>query len=105
METCHCRVTIADTGSKAVQFIRQGQPYDLILMDIDLPDLTGIEVTTVIRHAHGLLEIPIIAVTAHNDTLKQTCLKAGMNDFITKPITQLQLENLLRQWVDNKTGF
>jgi signal transduction histidine kinase/AmiR/NasT family two-component response regulator len=68
-------------------------PYDLILMDMQMPEMDGIEATRAIRARGGLLAtVPIIAVTANafDDDVK-SCLDAGMNDFISKPIVREQL--------------
>ncbi len=80
-------VDFANNGLTALdKFARN--PYDLILMDINMPHLDGIETTKTIRKSDHLKNnIPILAITS--DILKgqkQRCLDAGMNDFISKPI-------------------
>lgn len=77
------------------------QHYDLILMDIQMPEMNGIEATLAIR-AHEKkvgTHIPIIAVTAfamEND--KRNCFDAGMDDFLTKPYKPFELENKIKRF-------
>jgi CheY-like chemotaxis protein len=79
-----------------------GTPYDLVLMDCQLPDLDGYEATRLIRWpATQVLnhQIPIVAMTAHamaGD--RERCLAAGMNDYLAKPIAQAALERAIERW-------
>ena len=81
------------------------QPYDLVLMDIQMPEMDGIEATRAIRSGKtGALnpKIPIIAMTAHamkGD--RELCLEAGMNDYISKPILPQILEETIEKWLGN----
>lgn len=87
-----CSVTKADNGKMAVEIARN-EPFDIILMDIQMPEMDGIEATKVLREE---LEIrtPIIALTANAfKTEIDNCINAGMNDYITKPFIE---ENLLK---------
>ncbi|AHE65858.1 ATP-binding protein [Legionella oakridgensis] len=80
---------IAETGKKAVELWKQNH-YDLIFMDIGLPDLDGYEVTHLIRvqELTSNTHVPIIALTAHaGDENKKRCIDAGMNAVLTKPLT------------------
>lgn len=81
-------------GEDAVELIRQGSHYDVILMDIRMPKMDGLEASQLIR---GLgYDKPIIAVTANAfDEDKQACLKVGMNNFLTKPIEIEKLKEVL----------
>ena len=94
-------VDIAEHGAEALAMM--GKHYDLILMDIQMPVMDGIETTKRIRanvKQANASELPIIALTAH--ALKsdhERCLKAGMNDFITKPILPEILEKILQKWL------
>lgn len=80
-------VEVADNGLLAVEtYTGNPEHYDLILMDIQMPEMDGLEATRRIR-AHGFSDIPIIAMTANamkGD--REKCLEAGMNDYISKPI-------------------
>lgn len=87
------RVTVAVNGKEAVDMATQ-QPFDAILMDLHMPELSGIEATRILRQQGNL--IPIIALTA--DALfdsKNECIASGMNAFITKPFNPDELKQLL----------
>lgn len=78
-------VTIANNGEEAIQHIQQNNPYDLIIMDLQMPKMDGYATTWYIRH-HLRLTTPIIAMTATAMKDEQwQCLHAGMNDYMTKP--------------------
>lgn len=78
-------VIVAGTGQEAIRQIRQ-QPCDLVLMDLDLPDIDGYETTRVIRADEHIPHCPIIALTAHAiGGEEEKCLAAGMNDYLAKP--------------------
>ncbi|MBT3220311.1 MAG: response regulator [Proteobacteria bacterium] len=88
-----CRVDVAGHGKEAVEMAEK-LPYDLILMDCQMPVMDGLEATAVIRRKN--LEVPIIALTAaamHGD--RDRCLAAGMNDYLTKPVDADQLLQVL----------
>ena len=77
---------VADNGQKAVDMVAVN-PYQLILMDMHMPVMDGIEATRIIRQLPHRQWVPILAMTA-NAFLedKMRCLEAGMNDFVTKPV-------------------
>ena len=76
--------------------------YDLILMDIQMPEMDGLEVTRRIR-AQGIKNLPIVAMTAHAmERDREESLNAGMNDHLTKPINPLSLEEILIKWIPVK---
>jgi len=94
------RVEVALNGKEAIE-IYTGDPgkYDLIFMDINMPDMDGIEATMQLRK-NGFTGVPIIAMTA--DVLKEDrdrCIEAGMNDFIPKPIKREIVFEKVNQWV------
>ncbi len=95
------RVTFAEDGAAAVR-AAQAQPFDLVLMDLHMPELDGIGATRAIRAMAGpMARVPIVALTA--DVFPETrarCLEAGMNDFLTKPIGLSELTQLLARHVD-----
>ena len=97
-------VTVADNGLKVVDTIRRqdgANRYDLILMDVQMPILGGLEATSVIRklERESQTHIPIIAMTANamvGD--RDECLEAGMDDYLAKPVKIDELRAVLRKW-------
>ena len=92
-------VTVADNGAAAVALVASpGSGYDLVLMDIQMPEMDGLEATRRIRQGPRPA-IPVIAMTAHAlDEERQRCAAAGMNDFITKPIDPELLKEKILRW-------
>ncbi|HDT11657.1 MAG TPA: response regulator, partial [bacterium] len=93
-------VDIANNGREAVDlFMLDQNKYDLIFMDINMPELNGLEAAREIRRK-GFKHVPIIALTAA--ALKEDrdrCLQAGMNDYITKPIKREIVFETLKKWI------
>jgi CheY-like chemotaxis protein len=92
-------VAIAGTGREAVNTYAQ-QRFDLILMDVQMPDLDGLEATMAIRNLERAAggHIPILALTAHAmSSDRDTCLAAGMDGFVTKPIRTEELFREIRR--------
>ncbi|HET6897735.1 MAG TPA: ATP-binding protein, partial [Vicinamibacteria bacterium] len=92
-------VDVAATGNEAVAAVGQ-HTYDAILMDGQMPQTDGFEATRLIRALEGAHHTPIIALTAsamQGD--RERCLAAGMDDYISKPVSPEQLEAVLRRWV------
>jgi PAS domain S-box-containing protein len=89
-------------GMEALEALARG-PFDLVLMDIQMPVLDGLEATRAIRSGkHGKVNplVPIIAMTAH--TMKgdrEKCLEAGMDDYVSKPISPVELARALENWL------
>ncbi len=74
-------------------------PYDVVLMDVQMPEMDGITATRNLR-AQGFSTIPIIALTANNrESDRQECRAVGMSDFLTKPIRYEDLHACLSRWV------
>lgn len=96
---------LAENGAVAVARAAE-QDYDLILMDIEMPELDGFAATAQIRKrevALGKCRVPIVAVTAHAvPAFRQKCMEAGMDDYATKPITRQRLLDLANQWIDRR---
>ena len=91
--------TVAD-GSQAVQYARERR-YDLILMDVQMPIMDGLEATRQIRQLPGPVRVPILALTASallED--KADCLAAGMDDYLSKPIEPELLYASLLKWLE-----
>jgi signal transduction histidine kinase/DNA-binding response OmpR family regulator len=93
-------VEVVGTGRDAVEMIRGGRHnFDIILMDIQMPEMDGLEATRQIRKA-GFADIPIIAMTANamkGD--REICLEAGMNDYISKPIKREVVFSIIEKWL------
>lgn len=93
-----CEPTIVDTGAEALDEVI-AENYDIIFMDIQLPDMNGFELTATIR----LLErnnrrLPIVAVTANYlENMAQRCKEAGFDDFILKPLTVDAVRHMLEK--------
>ena len=91
---------VAGDGQEAIRQLRN-QPYDLVLMDIQMPRMDGYTATRIIRTELGL-PVPIIAMTAHALAgEKEKCIAAGMNDYISKPLHEHQLYSMIHdhlQW-------
>jgi signal transduction histidine kinase/DNA-binding NarL/FixJ family response regulator/HPt (histidine-containing phosphotransfer) domain-containing protein len=96
------RVTIAANGLEAVEQYKTGQ-FDLILMDMQMPEMDGLQATEAIRALEQQSErhIPIIAMTANaQESSREKCLEAGMDGFITKPIRMEKLYEALAAYGD-----
>jgi two-component system sensor histidine kinase/response regulator len=90
-------VTIASNGAEAVEFVKQSR-YDLVLMDVQMPELDGLQATQQIRLLAD--EQPVIVAMTANAMQgdREECLRAGMNDYISKPIKLEGLVKLLERW-------
>mgnify|MGYP001324543852 CR=1 FL=1 len=91
-------VDTAVDGREAVERVAAGR-YDLVLMDMQMPRLDGLDATREIRALPGCATLPVIAMTANAfDHNRAECLAAGMNDFVTKPVDLPALAATLRRW-------
>lgn len=92
---------LARNGLEAVQAVRSGMPYDLILMDCQMPEMDGYQATREIRAwEQGKRRTPILALTAHaiaGD--REKCLEAGMDDYLAKPFKPEDLLHVLEKWL------
>lgn len=96
------RVTVAENGSVAIDLLESGEsgPYDLVFMDLQMPEMDGITATRHIRANSHFDSLPIIAMTAHATVEeRQRCLDIGMNEHIAKPIDVAALYDTLRRWL------
>jgi signal transduction histidine kinase/DNA-binding response OmpR family regulator len=92
------RTVIAEHGGAAVELLRS-QPFDLVLMDIQMPVMDGYKATRIIRDELGL-STPIIAMTAHALAgEKELCIQKGMNDYISKPFKEEELLEKITYWL------
>jgi PAS domain S-box-containing protein len=98
LEKWNCNVFLAKNGIEAIEKVQQAV-YDVILMDMRMPKMGGLEATQLIRNEFKI-STPIIALTANaikgeNDK----CLAAGMNDYVSKPYKQIELNKTLTKWM------
>ena len=103
LELMGCRAEVADNGAIAAEKALDHR-YDLILMDCHMPEMDGFSATAKIRQEESHLgqdvRIPIIALTANvQGGIKQECLAAGMDDYLSKPFSQEQLMATLEKWL------
>ena len=92
------QVDIASDGKEALQQAKEF-PYDLILMDVSMPEMDGIEATEILRNQQGLnSNTPVIMLTAHAlPEIKERCAEAGATSFLTKPVSRDQLLTALHE--------
>ncbi len=101
LEKIGCRASIAANGCEAVEAYRRGA-FAVVLMDISMPEMDGIEATALIREiqdANGGVRIPVIGVTAHalaED--RDRCIAAGMDDYLSKPVKPDALLRMIEKW-------
>jgi len=80
--------------------LARGGGYALVLMDMQMPELSGIEATRLIRAMPGNAEVPILALTANAfDEDRQACFAAGMNDFLVKPLDVPAFYATMLRWL------
>ncbi|MDH4100873.1 MAG: response regulator [Nitrospirota bacterium] len=98
-------VEIVVNGREAVDrlSVSPGE-FDIVFMDLQMPEMDGYEATGMIQSVEGLRDLPIIAVTAHAlADEREKCLAAGMNDHISKPIEPERIEEVLARWLSSST--
>ncbi len=103
LERVGARVTLASNGREAIARLADSGPFDLILMDVQMPEMDGYEATHLIRERANTRDLPIIAMTANvtkEDRIR--CLEAGMNDFQPKPIRPELFLQTVAQWIRPK---
>ncbi len=94
-----CIVDTVSEGTSALRSVAM-KAYDLVFMDCQMPDMDGFETTRKIRATEtGEVRLPIVALTAHAvDGVREKCISEGMDDYIAKPFTDLEIEFVLRRW-------
>jgi two-component system sensor histidine kinase/response regulator len=92
-------VDIANNGAEAVA-MAQRAPYDIVLMDMQMPEMDGVEATRALRAVASLDALPVVAMTANAmQADRDLCMQAGMVDFVTKPIEPDDLWRALLRWI------
>jgi signal transduction histidine kinase/CheY-like chemotaxis protein len=99
-----CQVDLAENGLEALECIRQNpDAYNLVFMDIQMPEMDGREATVEIRKM-GLESLPIVAMTAESmPGDRERCLAAGMNDYIAKPIKKDAVLKIIEKWTASES--
>jgi two-component system sensor histidine kinase/response regulator len=92
-------VTVS-SGFEAIEILKTDKSFDVVLMDVEMPEMDGLTATKIIRNELELVDLPIIALTAkviRGD--RDVCLESGMNDYLSKPIDTQALFNKLKIWI------
>jgi len=106
LEKIGCNVTMAENGREALEQIAENS-FDLIFMDISMPEMDGVEATGAIRNMQSKRgeRTPIVGVTAHAlEEDRQRCLDAGMDDYLPKPVKPDALQKKIDEWAGNKSA-
>jgi signal transduction histidine kinase/CheY-like chemotaxis protein len=103
-------VDVADNGQIGVHQVHarhtEAQPYDIVLMDMQMPVMDGVTAARLIRETFGAEALPIVAMTANAmQADKERCLAAGMNGYVSKPINPEELWRTLRTWIKPRAGL
>jgi CheY-like chemotaxis protein len=100
LSECELDLTFAHNGREAVE-LALSEVYDLILMDMQMPELDGVQATVQIRQRVDAVATPIVAMTGNAfGEDRQTCLAAGMNDHLAKPVLPEQLYQMILRWLE-----
>jgi len=98
-------IELANDGQEAIQKLKNSAAFDLVLMDVQMPVLDGLEATRLIRKEARWAALPIIAMTAHAmNGDKERCLEAGMNGYISKPVHPSLLLSTVDEFLLQKIG-
>lgn len=93
------QVEVASSGKQALNLAKQ-HSFDLIFMDIQMPEMDGVETTRLLRRLRNNAKTPVVAVTAHAlPQEKAALLRNGLDDYLAKPIIESELEQLLARWL------
>jgi len=100
LEQHHMVTRSAETGRQAIEVLQQTGDIDIVLMDVMMPEMDGLDTTRAIRRIARFRELPIIAVTAKamkGD--REKCIEAGAWDYLSKPVDPDELLAMLRAWL------
>lgn len=99
LEELDCDTTIVQTGAEALDEIIM-ETYDIVFMDLQLPDLSGFELITTIRLLERTTHLPIVAVTANYfENMAQICKDKGFDDSLLKPLTVDSVRHMLEKYL------
>jgi CheY-like chemotaxis protein len=93
-------VTTADGATEAIALLRAGQAFDIVFMDVQMPDMDGLTATRLLRTMPEAAGLVIVAMTAHamvGD--RERCLDAGMDDYLSKPLAPEALRRCVQRWL------
>lgn len=91
-------IEVATRGDVALGMIKANQP-DLILLDLMLPDINGIDIARELRETHSNSDLPIIALTAlGNLNIQRRCMEAGFDEVIVKPVTNREVIDVVKRY-------
>jgi len=97
-----CQAELAQHGREAIDRLGSVR-YDLVLMDCQMPEMDGYEATRIIRDTRSTVldhTVPVVAMTANAFAEdRERCLAAGMNDFLSKPVSRQMLATMLAKWI------
>ncbi|WP_222613108.1 response regulator [Undibacterium jejuense] len=110
LHSASIEVDVAEDGKISIDLVQarffEGQPYDIVLMDMQMPVMDGVVATRHIRQSHTSADLPIVAMTANAMKVdRDRCMDAGMNAFVTKPIDQDELWRTLLTWIKPRPGL
>ncbi|HLK20659.1 MAG TPA: response regulator [Bryobacteraceae bacterium] len=98
-------IELANDGKEALEKLETAGDFDLVLMDVQMPGLDGLEATRLIRKDERWKHLPIVAMTAHAMSGdKERCLAAGMNGYISKPVHPTHLLSTVDEFLGNRTA-
>jgi len=94
------QVDTACDGADAIRAASE-RHYELILMDLQMPKMDGLEATAAIRKLPGYQDVPILALTAnYSDEIRQQCQQNGMQGFLSKPVSKVALWSEVSRWLN-----
>jgi signal transduction histidine kinase/DNA-binding response OmpR family regulator/CHASE3 domain sensor protein len=100
LESHHMRVRYAESGAGALEILQSNEEFDVVLMDVMMPEMDGFEAIRRIRAIKRHANLPIIVLTAKAMArAREQCLKAGASDYLSKPVDLDQLRSMLRVWL------
>ena len=100
LETQGFLIVEAADGFDSIEYLYHHEPPDLILMDMSMPGLTGIETIGHIKKIPGVTEIPVICITAYGDLYKENAIEAGCKDVLAKPVDFDKLTKLVEFYIE-----